>query len=123
MNNEENTEYDGIIFFEKNTNAFMGFFNHLDTHEKGEKLESTSMGDMWHIMFYKKNKEERVSFEESFDAILIDPEIYIENLMKIDSNNMGFVLRKTKNSSEWLKTFDGIDYFEGVLHEYKKIEH
>jgi hypothetical protein len=110
--NVENVEddYDGFYFLpvedEKQANEIgmnLAFFKFKDEMADGIPIESSDMGDKYHIVFFKPDEEGYPKFDESFEAILSDPVVYINNLY--GSLIYGCVLRKTNKSEEWFEQY------------------
>lgn len=101
-------QYDGFFFYpfyEEDVHvdySIEGFvFN--DKKLKSKKIEFTEIGDMYHIAFFKADKETILKFDEDFEAIFADPLTYVKNL--IGSSLYGCMVRKTSKSSKWFKKF------------------
>ena len=76
-------------------------------NEPGEKIGGSSMGDLYHIILFRDDKEdpEKYSDFDNFDAILTSPVEYISNLIK--SGWYGIVAKKTTTSHRFIdKTLD-----------------
>ena len=102
MNEDEIVKnYDGFYFIQSEDYGDMkiAFFKFKDAEYIGEPIEGTSIGDKYHIAFFKEDDEGMPKFDESFEAIFADPKVYIKNFA--GSNLHGCVLRKTNNSGKW----------------------
>lgn len=102
MDEDEIVEnYDGFYFLQSEDFGDMkiAFFKFKDSEYVGEPVQSTSIGDMYHIAFFKEDESGAVEFDESFEAIFADPKVYIRNFA--GSNYHGCVLRKTNKSGKW----------------------
>lgn len=116
---EEN--YDGFYFLpteSENDDDTLGmnlaFFRFKDEMADANPIESSDMGDKYHIAFFKPDEEGYPKFDESFEAILSDPVVYINNLYGADI--YGCVLRKTDKSEQWFE-----DYLDHATNgEYRK---
>lgn len=101
------TEYDGFYFLPGDDDnelkiTYFEFTGGLLEHSK--KVDSQSkIGDIWHIAFFRKNEEGDPVFDESFEAIFADPEVYVKNLT--GTGLYGCVLRKTDNSVKWFNDY------------------
>lgn len=71
-----------------------------DSEFKGQKIDNTSLGDMYHIAFFKINDKGIPFFDEEFEAIFVDPTIYLTKSL-LGSNFLGCIFRKTDNSHKW----------------------
>jgi len=107
MSNEET--FDGFWFLpceEEGLN--LSFFTFKDEYGGGTPIGGNQMGDNYHLAFFKKNEKGMPEFDESFEAILGDPESYIKNL--VGAGLYGCVVRKTTKTGKW---FD--DYLKSVV--------
>lgn len=105
--------YDGFYFvpdFEDYySNMKLAFFTFKDEMKDAKPVESTEMGDKFHLAFFKHDENGGPEFDDSFEAILADPIVYINNL--VGSGMSGCVLRKTEKSDEWWTEY--LDYVTG----------
>ena len=95
----KNKEFDFLTFLEgeqKNSIEIMG----TEYQERGEKLNVGLMGDSWHIVLFRENKEdsERYSDMDAFEAVLVEPLEYISGL--IPAGFFGIIARKTTTSDK-----------------------
>ena len=98
-------KYDGFYFTphgDEDDGLKFSFFV-LSDEQKGKPIGGNNMGDMYHIVMFKKGDDGLPVYDETFDAILIDPEIYVENL--VGTELYGCVLRKTDKSHKWLEDY------------------
>lgn len=109
------SEYDGVFFLpgDDDTELNVSYFNY-EENDVGEKVEGNSVGDFYHIAFFKSDDNGRPVYDETFDAILGDPSHYIRNL--IGANLFGVITRKTTKSKEWLD-----DYLNNTLKKIKML--
>lgn len=101
---EEHPEtYDGFYFVpdfdDFEANLKLAFFTFKDEMKDAKPIESSNMGDKFHLAFFKPDEEDIPQFEDSFEAILADPIVYINNM--VGTGMSGCVLRKTDKSDEW----------------------
>jgi len=98
-------KYDGIYFLpgESDEELNLAYFNLKEEEFKGEPIDTNSIGDMYHIAFFKWSDGGEPIFDEHFEAILADPAIYLKNLIGADV--YGCVLRKTENSAKWWQDY------------------
>jgi hypothetical protein len=82
-----------LSFFEFNNSEFSG----------GVPLDTTSVGDTYHIAFFKPDDEGVPIFDESFEAVFSDPQTYINGLIGTDF--FGCILRKTTKSGKWFNDY------------------
>jgi len=74
--------------------------------EKGEDIDSTTIGPSWTIMLFKYN-EEKIQELDRFDAILSEPREYISTLILDDW--YGIIARRTTKSEELINDlFDSL---------------
>jgi hypothetical protein len=98
-------EYDGFYFLpgEEDGDINLAYFRFKQSEEYGEPVEYSSLGDKYHVAFFRKDVNGDPVFDEEFEAIFADPAVYIKNL--IGSGIYGCFLRKTENSSEWWREY------------------
>ncbi len=109
MTEDTEKNYDGFYFLpgDKTCDYIINFFT-FDEDDgdlaNSKKIESNnSIGDIWHIALFTKDKKNEPVFNDSFEAILADPKIYAENLCSIGI--YGCVLRKTDKSVNWFNDY------------------
>ena len=89
-------EYDGFYFLpgEEDDELSLKFFQFDGSLAEAKKVDSQSkIGDLWHIAFFTKDEEGLPVFDETFEAIFADPEVYVRNLC--GTGLYGCVLRKS----------------------------
>jgi hypothetical protein len=87
----------------------LAFFSFKDEMKDAKPIESSEMGDKFHLAFFTSDEEGAPTFEDSFEAILADPIVYINNM--IGTGMSGCILRKTEKSDEWWTEY--LDYVTG----------
>lgn len=103
VNGDEMIKFDGFYFvpdyddFEENYK--LAFFNFKEEWTKAEPIEESEMGFKYHMAFFKENEEGVPEFEDAFEAILVDPLVYIKNL--VGSGISGCIVKKTEQSDNW----------------------
>jgi len=111
--------YDGFYFIptetEQESSYKLAFFTFKDEMANAKPIESSEMGDKFHIAFFKSDENDLPVFDESFEAILSDPIVYINNL--VGSGMSGCILRKTEKSEVWFQEY--LDYIKGDEFEAK----
>jgi hypothetical protein len=111
--------YDGFYFIptetEEESSYKLAFFTFKDEMANAKPIESSEMGDKFHIAFFKPDENDLPVFDDSFEAILTDPIVYINNL--VGSGVSGCILRKTEKSEEWFQEY--LDYITGGVFEAK----
>jgi hypothetical protein len=65
--------------------------------EKGEEIKGT-LGCVYHINIFKQKEDDSIEFD-TFEAVLIDPFIYLSHI--IPSGWFGFISKKTTDSHEF----------------------
>jgi hypothetical protein len=100
MRNDIN--YDGFYFTPGDEEGEMkySFFKMNDGHA-GNPIESTVIGDKFHIAFFQEDEEGNPVFDEDFEAIFSDPYVYVSELRDL----YGCVLRKTDKSHVWWQEY------------------
>jgi hypothetical protein len=100
-------EYDGFYFLPYETKEETGlkyeFFRLPKKYGESPALLSNAIGDMYHIIFVKADKEGHPEFDDTFCAILADPVTYVNGL--IGANVFGCIVRKTEKSAEWVEEY------------------
>jgi hypothetical protein len=100
------SDYDGFYFLpgEEEDEMNLSFFEFDGKLANAKKVDSQNeLGDIWHIAFFTKNEEGMPVFNDSFEAILANPEVYIKNLC--GTGLYGCVLRKTDKSIKWFEDY------------------
>ena len=100
-------EYDGFFFYPQydediHVDYKIEAFVFNEKKLKSKKIEFTEIGDKYYIAFFKSDKETILKFDEDFEAIFVDPLIYVKNL--IGSNLYGCMVRKTDRKSTRLNS-------------------
>jgi len=99
-----NKEYDGFYFLPGNEDSLtLAYFTFDKDEHRGKPIESSDLGDKFHVAFFGTNEDGTLFFEEQFEAIFIDPYTYIKNL--IGTKVYGCILRKTENSEKWWQEY------------------
>lgn len=111
--------YDGFYFIptetEEESSYKLAFFTFKDEMANAKPIEASEIGDKFHIAFFKSDENNLPVFDESFEAILTDPLVYINNL--IGSGLSGCILRKTEKSEKWFQEY--LNYITGGEFEAK----
>jgi hypothetical protein len=123
-------EYDGIHFLPDYSvvkedgeefeveNIRLIYFN-IDEQQNMNPIEESSIGHKWHITFFDVDEETNsLKISDNFEAILIDPTVYIKNFAGMGM--YGLILRKTNESKQWLN--DYLTRLEESL-KIKKLKH
>jgi hypothetical protein len=97
------SKFDGFFFLpiydeDIHVDYKIDLFEFNEKKLKSKKIEHTEIGDMYHIAFFKIDND-TFKYDESFEAIFVDPLTYVKNL--IGSNLHGIMVRKTKKSTKW----------------------
>lgn len=98
-------EYDGFYFLpsDEYDDITLAYFKFNGDVDYGKPIESNHMGDKFHIAFFKRDEYGLPLFDEQFEAIFSDPEVYIRNFL--GSHIYGCMLRKTERSDVWWKDY------------------
>ena len=104
-------EYDGFYFVphgETGEDLEFKFFKFNDNEmATAEPVGTTAIGDTYHIAFFKQDEKGFPKFDDSYEAVFADPQIYVQGLA--GSGLYGCVLRKTEKSGQWFQ-----DYLAGL---------
>jgi len=115
MSKKSDREYDGIYFLpgDEDNELMISYWNFKDVELANAKpVNSTAIGDMYHVAFFKRDDDGKPTFDDSFEAIFADPTIYVSNLA--GANVYGCMVKETEKSSEW---FD--DYLQKTMGHVK----
>jgi hypothetical protein len=105
------SEYDGIWFLplEDDSNALhMQYFSFRDEFKNSAKVDSSPNGDTYYISFFRRLENNEPEFDDAFEAVFADPEVYIKNL--VGAKLYGCIVRKTEESGKWFE-----DYLKNVF--------
>ena len=79
------------------------FFNLTEKNHSKKPIETSPIGDVFHICFVKESKTGSPEYDCDFEAILGDPTGYVMNLA--GHGVYGCILRKTKTSGKWFEDY------------------
>jgi hypothetical protein len=98
-------DFDGfyILPHKEDDGLRLSFFDFNDDFEKGKRVDGTSLGDMYHVVFLKQGEDGNPEFDDHFEAIFADPEVYVKGLL--GANVYGCMVRKTENSYKWVEEY------------------
>jgi hypothetical protein len=98
-------DFDGfyILPHKQDDGLRLSFFDFNDDFEKGKRVDGTSLGDMYHVVFLKQGEDGNPEFDDHFEAIFADPEVYVKGLL--GANVYGCMVRKTENSYKWVEEY------------------
>jgi hypothetical protein len=99
MLEKKSSDFDGIYFLpgDEDDELVLSFFDFQKDMAGGKPIKVSELGHMYHIAFFKRDKNNRPMFDDSFEAILA-----------------GCVIRKTEKSDAW---FD--DYLKKTMGHVK----
>ena len=101
--------FDGFWFLPCDEDGLkLSFFTFNEEFGGGIPIGNSSIGDVYHLAFFKENEEGMPEFDDAFEAILGDPESYIKNL--VGAGLYGCVVKKTTKSGKWFE-----DYLTSVV--------
>jgi hypothetical protein len=98
-------DFDGfyILPHKQDDGLRLSYSDFNDDFEKGKKIDHTSLGDMYHVVFLKQGEDGNPEFDDHFEAIFADPEVYVKGLL--GANVYGCMVRKTENSWKWVEEY------------------
>jgi hypothetical protein len=98
-------EYDGFYFLpgEDEDGINIAYFKFKEGQFEADAVETSPLGDKYHIAFFKRDANGDPMFDDEFEAIFADPSVYIQGL--VGAKLYGCVLRKTEKSAEWWKEY------------------
>ena len=118
MSNEET--FDGFWFLPCDINGLnLSFFTFKEEYSGGTTIDNSSNGDMYHLAFFKENEAGMPEFNDSFEAILGDPQNYVKNLT--GTGLYGCVVRKTTKSGKWFEDYLTSVTGSVIIDDLKKI--
>lgn len=91
-------EYDSIFFVPHPDDEDQVKIDIALYKEPGEKLDGTSLGDMYDIIIFRLNEEYDVTDLDRFEGILVDPRVYVSRMIKEDW--YGGIFKKTTTSKK-----------------------
>lgn len=101
----ETEKYDGFtIVPDGDFNVSKIVFFELDDESKnGTPIENTELGDMYHVVIFRMNKEKTdIEYDETFEAIFVDPVFYAKRLLPTFYCTF---IRKTNKSVKWFEEY------------------
>ena len=101
----ETEKYDGFTIVPDGEFGFskIVFFELDDECKNGTPIENTELGDMYHVIIYRINKDKTdIEFDENFEAIFVDPVFYAKRLLPTFYCTF---IRKTNKSVKWVEEF------------------
>jgi len=105
--------YDGFTIIpgdEDYDDAQVVFFNLEKESSEGIPIDNSPVGDMYHVVLFKAVPDiEDVKYDETFEAIFIDPLVYAKRLLP---NFYSMFVKKTDKSGLWFE-----DYMKTLLTE------
>ena len=99
------SEYDGFYFLPNHEDGLtFHYFDFEGELANGKKYESKNeFGDLWQIALFTKNEEGYPVYNDSFEAIFGNPEMYVKNLC--GAGLYGCIVRKTDKSVKWFEQY------------------
>jgi hypothetical protein len=94
------SDYDGFRFYPSTDDGIDGFavstFDFANDLANSAPVENSSMGYTYHVALFEHDGDEKVKINDLFEAIFVDPLVYLKNLGGTDF--FGFFVRKTDKS-------------------------
>jgi len=94
------SDYDGFRFYPSTDDGIEGFavstFDFANDSANSVSVENSSMGYTYHVALFEHDGDENVKVNDLFEAIFVDPMVYLKNLAGTDF--FGFFMRKTDKS-------------------------
>ena len=105
MLEKKSSDFDGIYFLpgDEDDELVLSFFDFQKDMAGGKPIKVSELGHMYHIAFFKRDKNNRPMFDDSFEAILADPATWITSLAC--AGIYGCVIRKTEKSDAWFDEY------------------
>jgi hypothetical protein len=99
-------EYDGFYFQPvANDDVEISYFKFNEDKDRGDKIEGSSLGDLYHIVIWKYSDSSVPFIDDRYEAILIDPITYVNNLLNSTEPMYGVILRKTTESFRFIDSY------------------
>lgn len=111
MNIPKDMSYDGVYFLPHTDGENEGLkyqFFELKEEDNDEPIEGSSLGNKYHLVFFKEGDDGLPVLDDQFEAILVDPATYLHGLL--GAGVYGCILKKTAKSQDWIDK-----YLDGVL--------
>jgi hypothetical protein len=102
-------KYDGFYFApiededSEQEDLKLTFFELLDDDLLNEPTEKHSLGNMFLMIFFKTDDEGMPFLDEITEAILSDPEVYIQNI--VGTGLFGCIVRKTPRALKFVDEY------------------
>jgi hypothetical protein len=75
---------------------------HAANYKKvGEKIGGTALGDFYDIILFRLDDKDEIVDLDKFEAILVDPKVYVSRMVKEDW--YGMVAKKTTTSNTFVE--------------------
>lgn len=114
-------KYDGFYFSPHDDDELehealkISFFELVDSEFSNEPEEKYLLGHKFLLAFFKFDEDDVPVLDETNEAILSDPEVYVNNL--IGSGLFGCIVKKTPRGVAWFK--DYLKTADEVVQKYK----
>ena len=111
MNIPKDMSYDGVYFLPHTDGENEGLkyqFFELKEEDNDVPIEGSSLGNKYHLVFFKEGDDGLPVLEDQFEAILVDPATYLHGLL--GAGVYVCILKKTAKSQDWIDK-----YLDGVL--------
>lgn len=111
MDIPKDLKYDGVYFLphvEGDNEGLKYQFFELKDEDNSEPIESSSLGNKYHLVFFKEGEDGLPQLDDQFEAVLVDPATYLHGLL--GAGVYGCILKKTAKSQDWIDK-----YLDGVL--------
>ena len=105
MSDEVPKEYDGLYFLpgDEDYELKIQYFVLSEEYRGGDKIGNNSIGDCFHVAFFRPDENGDAKFDEHFEAIFADPSVYLDGL--VGGELFGCMLRKTTKSGKWFEEY------------------
>jgi hypothetical protein len=100
-------EYDGFLFLpsdEEDEDTDSLEFRFIKYQQDfGAPIEGNTIGEKYHVAFFKRDDDGKFHFDEEFEAIFADPIVYARGF--IGQNLFGTMVKKKENTSKWFSEY------------------
>jgi hypothetical protein len=98
-------DFDGPYFLpgDDDNELVISYFDFRSEMAGGKPIEQTQIGNKYHIAFFKRDVNGDPTFDDTFEAILADPGVYVSGLA--GANVYGCMVKKTDKSGKWFEDY------------------
>ena len=106
MDIPKDLKYDGVYFLPhvdgENEGLKYQFFE-LNEEDIDAPIDGSSLGNKYHLIFFKEGEDGLPVLDDQFEAVLVDPATYLHGLL--GAGVYGCILKKTAKSQDWIDNY------------------